>query len=186
MGRGRVAVVGLLALGACSREHPAITAYPAGDLARRQGIEGYQILKDRPTELDLNLSGRPAAKLAVRILGGVTTQSIEREGGRFGLRTSFDRVEVEENGRYRVAAERMVGGWKVHEGLGRVSTDWLAFLLAIDVDLAVQGTSMVFQGRRYAWCTLECERAAGCARQGTPLNCLEQLVTCGACLEQEP
>jgi hypothetical protein len=62
----------------------------------------------------------------------------------------------------------------------------VALLLAVDIDMAVQGTSLVANGSEYVACTIECTSAAQCVPQWDAPVCAPHVVTCSACLEQEP
>lgn len=161
--------------------------FVAGPAAQARGVAAFQVLRAGPRHLDLLLEGEGAGGLEVRVAGGNSIQRLELRGTPpLVLRTSWDRVQVEMAGSTQVLAERSGAVWVARERLAPAAQPLVTLLLALDIDLAVQGTSMAFQGRHYAWCTRMCAAAERCARQGRLETCGDAVATCGACLEQEP
>lgn len=175
-------------ISACGR--PAAVSsrrFAAGPAAQARGVAAFQVLRAGPRHLDLLLEGELAGHLEVRAANGNATQRLEVGGAPpLVLRTSWERVTVEFVESTQVLAERTGTVWIAREPLAAAAGALVTLLLALDIDLAVQGTSMTFNGRRYAWCTPMCATAERCARGGRAEACGDAVATCGACLEQEP
>jgi hypothetical protein len=181
-----VSLLLITVLASCGRTAAPETRFAPGPAARAHGVSMFQVLRADAQNLDVVLEGR-AGRLEVRTAGGVSTQRLEiSEAAPLILRTSWERVEVEIGEANQVLAERSGAVWMGRQPLAEGAQPLVALLLAMDIDLAVQGTSMAFQGRRYAWCTPACVSAERCARAGQLGTCGDQVATCGACLEQEP
>ncbi|MBS2012688.1 MAG: hypothetical protein JST00_07375 [Deltaproteobacteria bacterium] len=91
---------------------------------------------------------------------GARTYELETKGGRFELRGAANDVDA------RLA---------------------LRAFMAVDVDMAVQGSSLVRGGRAHASCTSECLRAYSCAgRERADAACEASVAVCGACMVQWP
>lgn len=172
----------------CTRARPpAQTRFLAGPAAHSHGVVAFEVVVANATHLDLVLEGSRAGHLKVETIGGSSTQRLALAGAMpIVLRTSWERVELEANGENRLLAERVGAKWTIRQPVPREALPVGSLLLALDIDLAVQGTSMIFRGRRYAFCTPACVAAERCIGVGTldPL-CAESIATCGACLEQE-
>jgi hypothetical protein len=170
---------------ACTEASPSLNNLPAGSAARMQGIQAYDIVEASAHDLDVRIVGNPSGRLRVHSQGGATTQELDG-AERFGLSTSRTRVAVRIGAVERTIAEQDDMGW---HPIGPVNADAqraLGILLAIDVDLAVQGSSLVFGGTTFASCTDECDRATVCAAAFNASRCAPSVSVCGACLEQEP
>jgi hypothetical protein len=177
-----------LALACAPRAPSPAGTFAAGPVARGHGVEGYQVLAADAHHLDVRWLGRTAGHLRVEVQGGSATQRLEAPEEAFTLFTSRDRIAMDLDGTRRVLAERTGDGWVERErpARGASSDRWLPTLLAVDIDLAVQGTSMIFEGKVYAPCTGECIKAERCVRESPLPRCAAGVTTCGACLEQEP
>jgi hypothetical protein len=150
-------------------------------------VSSYLIRQAGAHDLDTDLMGATPGRLIIHVLSGIATQELKREDGRrFILRTSSSRIEVADDGGPRLLAERFRDGWQQRGRLSPSALASLDLLLAVDLDLAVQGASMAFDGRLYARCSLECWSATTCVRRPSFDRCAEHVAVCGACLEQEP
>ena len=169
---------------ACAKNASLPSLYPASKEASALGVQGYRVLRADAHNLELHLLGTRQARLQVEVRGGNALQRLQTVDGAFTLWTSLDRITVEQQAAPFLAAERVDDGWIERAPIPPAAWPSLELLMAVDIDLAVQGTSMIFEGKQYAWCTLQCSNAARC---GPDLElCAESIVTRGACLEQEP
>jgi hypothetical protein len=176
----------LILLVSCAKGAPRRVSFPVGPAAQELGFTAYEINKATADELDVTLVGRSPARLLATITQAESIQRLQRSGEVFALRTSADRMQVEQGGRSRLLAERLGDRWFERAALDVAGRQNLGVILAADIDLAVQGTSMVFGGQRYVWCTLECVNSAACLRRGAEGLCAAGITTCAACLGQEP
>jgi len=128
-----------------------------------------------------------------------TLQRIELGEGSFELETTPSRVVLR-----RLSHDRAIDAfvaetddavpptghgrrWRIRSTPERETMNVLRTIAAIDVDLAVQGSSLVYGGRVHTSCTLECMRAAECApRAATAPACIESIDLCGGCMVQAP
>jgi hypothetical protein len=160
---------------------------PAGDAARAQGVDAYDVLRATEQDIDARLLGRAAAHLLVHCADGVTVQRLDGRAP-FELSTSPGRIEIGTGGAFRVVAEKDGDRW-LSRGPLDADADArrsMRLLFAVDVDLAVQGSSIVLGGTAFARCTEECDRAQLCAETFEAASCAQHAVLCGGCLEQEP
>jgi hypothetical protein len=158
--------------------------FPAGVEARRRGVDTYLVRRAGAHDLDVELAGAVRGRLVAHVVAGAAAQQIEREGmDPFTLRTSSELVEAEDAGGTFPVARFANGRWMQSTPAPRGISTSMQLLMAIDIDLAVQGASMVFGGKLYARCTLECWTAARCPALD---QCAGHIVICAACLEQEP
>jgi hypothetical protein len=176
----------LILLAGCAKGAPGRATFPAGPAAQELGFTAYDINKATRDELDVTLLGRSPAHLFATVTEREAIQRLQRRDDVFSLRTSADRMAVEQGGVPRLLAERLGDRWLERAPLDAADREKLGAILAADIDLAVQGTSMVFGGRRYVWCTLECVNSAACLRRGSAGPCAAGITTCAACLAQEP
>src|SRR5205814_10059880 len=102
--------------------------------------------------------------LHVHVMKAEALQQLEMGGGPpFVLGTSATAVEIGGTNASKVLAEVIGGGWVARAPTTPGEASKLSLLMAVDLDLAVQGSSMVFAGQLYAHCSLECSQAARCA-----------------------
>jgi hypothetical protein len=151
------------------------------------GIFAYDIIHADRKTLDVRLEGQTTGRLRVEVRGEVVTQRLEAAGRPpFVLQTSPDQLETREAATARVLARKAAGRWGIVDAPSAADTFTIAQILAADVDLAVQGASMIWDGGQYAFCTWECVKAGECIRKDSLEECAPRVVTCAACLEQEP
>lgn len=186
-----VSLVGLAsAIVRASSKTPAqpLAWIPADDAARSRGIGRFEVVAEAPGVLDVRLEGPAVAgRLRVRAGATETEQRIEGFGEPFVVRTRRDSLAVGRPGAERIIARRGRGSWD-GAPLDAADADALARVLAIDVSVAVQGSSLVFGGTGYVSCTVRCTRAETCVRRMSRqlAGCADDIVVCGACLEREP
>jgi len=166
-----VSVRYLIALAACAPAPQPIAVEPA---ARAHGVVGMTVVVDRPDALEVvvDTTAGPRA-LHIHASAGATEQRLDG----FALRTERDAIAIAGN---RVATRD--GTWTASP-LAPGDADALARVLAVDIALAVQGSSLVFDGDDYAACTARCIRAEACRDLA---RCADDIVVCGACLVREP
>jgi hypothetical protein len=180
-------LLGSLLLVGCAERGTPRTVYAAGPEARAQRVDSYLFHQATAHDLDLAFIGPKEGRLKVHVMGGSAVQELERTPeGRTVLRTSARRIELEDGEGARLLAEAADGRWVARAPVSPAAAASLAFLVAVDLDLAVQGASMVFEGKLYARCTLECATGVVCLRRSAFEECAEHVAVCGACLEQEP
>lgn len=158
----------------------------ADDAARSRGVHRFEVVTEAPGVLDVRLEGPAVAgRLRVHADATETEQRIEGFGEPFVVRTRRDSLAVGRPGAERIIAHRGRGSWD-GAPLDAADADALARVLAIDVSVAVQGSSLVFGGTGYVSCTVRCTRAETCVRRmSQPAGCADDIVVCGACLERE-
>jgi hypothetical protein len=135
---------------------------------------GMTVVVDRPDALEVivETAAGPRA-LHVRARAGATEQTLDG----FVLRTERDAIAIAGK---RVASRN--GAWTATP-LAPADADALARILSLDITLAVQGSSLVFDGEDYAACTVRCTHAEACRDLA---RCADDIVVFGACLVREP
>jgi hypothetical protein len=183
IGRGCLAAV-VAAGTSCTVRAPGTGPFAAGAEAQQHGVTSYSVTHADARSLDVGLLGDRPARLAIRVEDLTTSQRLDRDASPpFILRTSPSRVAVSTGAREVLVMERVGSSWIDRQPLTGAERELVARLLAVDIDLAVQGSSMVFRGARYVGCTQACVAAARCAELTV---CAESVVTCAGCLAQEP
>jgi hypothetical protein len=172
-------------LGGCTEASPGSTGIRAGDAARARGVDAYDVLEATAHDIDARLLGKVPLHLHVHSADGETVQQLDGPAP-FVLSTSRERVEVETSGHPRIVAEKVGDVWRAPEGVDAATQRAIGLVLSVDVDLAVQGSSLVFGGSTFARCTETCDRASRCAEHFDAARCAQDTTLCGACLEQEP
>ena len=182
----RVAFAGLAAsaLG-CTEASPAATGIGAGDEARARGVEGYDVVSASAHDLDVQLRSATPARLRIHTAEGETVQRLDGPIA-FALATSQSHLRLEVGGRPRLVAEKSGEAWLARDAIDPLAARAIELVLAIDIDLAAQGSSLVFGGSVLARCSETCEKATRCAGHFEADRCAPSIVLCGACLEQEP
>ncbi len=183
---GRLAVLAAVQAVACrGSSAPPMKGIRATAMARSRGIESYDVILCDRDDVNAIVHGLDVARLTVHAVRGEAKQVLESAGTALVLRTGPNRIEVQGESS-SIVLERLSGAWLARDSMDAKTTALLATLLAIDVDMAVQGTSLVGNAQAYVPCTLRCESASACVIRGNLPSCAESIVTCGECLEQEP
>src|SRR5262249_41130564 len=156
--------------------------------ARARGVTGYHVLVAGAHDVDVELLGARPMHLVARAGPEVTEQWLEGAKVPMHLVTREDRIEVERDGVPVPVATRRDRPGLAGSPLTPDESETLALVAAVDVDLAVQGSSIVFGGRRYEQCTLACIHASSCSQQLARelAACARAVTICGACLDAEP
>jgi hypothetical protein len=191
-----LAALSFLALGmaivraSCASAAPCTSWIAADAAARSHGILGFEVVAEGPRALDVRIDplDGPAARLRMGAGASSTEQTITGFGAPFVVRTRRDQLALGRPGAERIVARRDRAGDAWSGGaLDAGDAEALARVLALDVALAVQGTSLVFGGAVYASCTARCSRAERCVRPGrSAAACADDVVVCAACLERAP
>ena len=192
-GLGLVAIAGLvaaIALAAVRTAPPLPAQIATGSAARSSGILGFEVISEAPGSLDVRLDGPPGGgRLRVRTAPaqpGETEQQIEGFGAPFIVRTRRESLVLGRAGAERIVARRERGAW-IGDSLDAGDSAALARVVALDEELAVQGSSLVFGGAAYVQCTVRCLRAEACVRTtANAARCADDVVVCAACLERAP
>jgi hypothetical protein len=183
----RLSAAAMVLLLGCFRPRSESSRFPATAAAHEMGIFAYDIIHADPRNVDVLLDGRTSGRLRVEVRSAVVTQRFEEpDRPSFILQTSPNEIEARVAATTRVLAKKAASGWKIVAPPAAADTLKIATILAADVDLAVQGASMIWDGGQYAFCTWECVKAGACARKDSFEQCAAHVVICAACLEQEP
>jgi hypothetical protein len=162
---------------------------PAGSEAARLGVQGYRVLRADAQFVDVRLVGPRGGRLTIHALPSHVEQRLVRDDGTtLGLVTDAQTIRVDVGTQSWVVARREGARWAPVEGTVPTAT-WstdMTLVLAVDIDMAVQGTSLVASGSEYVACTIECTSAAECIPHWDASECAPHVMTCSACLEQEP
>jgi hypothetical protein len=177
----------LAVAGGCHERPIPVLGVAAGADARALGVRGYDVLGADERALDLRVLSDPPRMLAIRVASGETAQRLDGPDGMV-LRTSRTRISAatEASGTPLFAAERIDEAWTIGEKPEAPAARALRLVLSVDVDMAVQGSGIVFGGAELVQCTVECHRASECAANLAESGCPGHVVRCGACLEREP
>jgi hypothetical protein len=178
------AILALALLGSCTEASPDWTGVRAGEAARAQGVDAYDVLEATKHDIDARLLGRTPGRLRIHSADGETTQQLDGAAP-LVLSTSRARIDLKMDG-HSLVAERSGDRWVSRGALDATAEAALRLMLAVDVDFAVQGSSTILGGTTFARCTEQCDKASRCAEHGGPAQCASNMVLCGACLEQEP
>lgn len=179
-----LATLACLALGACGgRTRPTVVA--VGPAARAHGYARYETLDADAHHVDAVVSGAWLARVHVDADGEVTTERLEEAGRVTVLHATADALDLTVDGATHALARRRGDFWTT-QALNPAARVPLASLLALDVDLAVQGSSIIWRGGAYVQCTLGCARAAACVARDLDAACARLSDDCAGCLEAAP
>jgi hypothetical protein len=175
----------------CARHpDPPRDVVPASRLAAAEGVSGYRPVHVGKNDLEVQLIGTPGGRFMVRASAERVAQSVElASGAAIDVRTSAALIAVVREGNEVLLAHHDGARWVDDAPLApREDTAWRT-LAAVDVDMAMQGTSVTSGGTRYVSCTAQCIAAAECVRRSESAavaRCAFSFTTCSACLEVEP
>jgi hypothetical protein len=182
---GALVTFGAAGFTGCAPRSPA-SVVGAGPLARGAGVSAYRVLRDELHALDVEVLGDHPARLESRGTASSVTErlfvsspSVEK----VALEVTVDRLELRAGGQRVIVAERDGERWQASGTLGADDQATLAMLMAVDVDLAAQGTALVLGGTVYPSCTFECLQAAACAPRWDlrSSSCARPVAMCVAC-----
>jgi hypothetical protein len=170
----------------CARPPGLPLEVRAGEAAVRSGITQYALHRVEAHHLGVGLMGILSGDLTVDVFGGAATQHLAlADRPPFDLETSKERVGVTDGTR-RFLMSKNGSAWTMAGPSESIDRSIMQLLMAVDVDLGVQGATMVFDGSLYAPCTVDCMFAEKCVGAARLATCASDVVTCAACLEQEP
>jgi hypothetical protein len=172
----------LLAACAHGRAHAVVGAGPA---ARSLGVTGYRVLHDDPADLDVELVGERSGRLHAHGTPDRVEQRLDgAPQGPVEMAASAQEVSLRTDGAIMTVALRSGGRWRRGAGLTAAQTSALRMLMAVDVDLAVQGSSLILGGADYVQCTFACSAASSCTpawnEQGEA--CARSVADCSSCM----
>jgi hypothetical protein len=177
----RTRQLAFVVLTSCARP-PSSTSNPSGPAAEALGITEYRVLRDEHTALDTELRGTHPGRLTARAESGVISETYVGTDGRFTVTNDGKSLRLDD----QVLARRDGSGW--HSATRAIErSPELRLLAAVDEDLAVQGSSIIY-GNEYVPCTLECDKAVRGLVPATPFDdrCASGLANCVACIEAVP
>jgi hypothetical protein len=190
------AICGGMGVAACSPPPSPASMVVAGPPAHAVGVTDYRVLASGPATLDVVLLGTRTGRL--RCLGSAVEVDQRIEGGTesgLDLLASADRLTLRRGDVQTVVAARARGRWHAGTKLAPDEASALRLFMAIDLDLGVQGSSVIFAGEDYVQCTFACTLATSCVsrlnddpRDATTTNdtqdesCARAVASCAGCM----